>query len=163
MLKTCSLKSTKVTVTFLSMWTSQVSDPCTIKHYNLEREAISSGSGHQDDKSTKTWKNIGNKQAREQSHTPPNIATAILLAVALTSFGQNTLVGWQTTGSNNSRQPLLQPNTSGVKSTCHWEVSGKLAFQITLSTTQSHPALLLGGSQIMFYEPIFHDHSKATT
>lgn len=54
MLKTRSLKSTKVTVPFSSVRTSQVSDPYTIKHYNLEKEAVTSGLGHQDDKSTKT-------------------------------------------------------------------------------------------------------------
>ena len=92
MLKTCSLKSTKVTVPFSSVRTSQVSDPYTIKHYNLEKEAVTSGLGHQDDKSTKTWKNIGNKQAREQSHPRPSAATTILLAVALTCIGQNAFV-----------------------------------------------------------------------
>lgn len=130
MLKTCSLKSTKVTVPFSSVRTSQVSDPYTIKHYNPEKEAVTSGLGHQDDKSTNTQKNIGNKQASEQSHSHPNAATTILLAVALTCIGQNTLVGWQITGSNNSCQPLIQPNKSGMKSACLWELSGKLGFQM---------------------------------
>lgn len=93
MLKTRSLKSTKVTVPFSSVRTSQESDPYTIKHYNLEKKAVTSGLGHQDDQSTKTRKNIGNKQAREQSHPPPNVTTTILLAVALTYIGQNALVG----------------------------------------------------------------------